>query len=88
MVGIGIDFLDIGISYVRQGLNWVRDILNNIATWLPLDSNLSVSIVFLLVSLWLGSFITKKFVTRPFSGSYILWSLIISLSIFLNLMYL
>jgi len=76
------------VFYVRQGLGWVRELLMKIVGFLPIDAQLSLTILFLAVSLWLGHFITKKFVTRPFSGSYIIWYLIISLSIFLNLLYL
>jgi len=88
-MSLGIGILDTGLGYIQQGLSWVRDILTRVAGWLPLgEPELIVTIVFLLASFWVGHFITKRFVTRPFSGSYILWYLIISISIFLNLMYL
>mgnify|MGYP001563284384 CR=1 FL=1 len=87
-MNLGIGFLDKGMSYIQQGLEFVRSILNKIATILPFDPQLSVTVVFLLTSLWLGHLISKKFVVSPLSGSYILWTLIISISIFLNLMYL
>ena len=87
-MALGIGILDTGLGYLQQGLDWVRNLLTTIAGWLPLDAELSVTILFLLVSLWAGHFITKKFVIHPLSGSYIFWTLIISLSIFLNLMYL
>ena len=85
---IGIGLLDQGLSYIQQGLEFVRGILTTVAGWLPLNPNLSVSIIFLLASLWIGHFIIKKFTTRPFNLPYVIWTLIISISIFLNLMYL
>ena len=87
MTSLGIDFLDLGINYIRQGLMWIRDTLTNVAGYLPLDANLAVTIVFLAVSLWLGNIIAKKFVTKPMSFPYLLWTIVISISIFLNLMY-
>ena len=88
MVKIGVELLDQGINYIRIGLDLIRDFLIKIAGWLPLDSNLAITILFLLVSLWGGHFIVKRFVVRPFQFSYLPWVLIISISIFLNLMYL
>ena len=87
-MGLGITVLDQGMSYVQQGLELVRSILNKVATLSPFDPQLSVTVIFLLASLWAGNTIAKKFVTRPWSGSYIIWTLVISISIFLNLMYL
>ena len=76
------------VFYAREGLGWIRTLLTKIADFLPIDAQLSLTILFLALSLWIGHFITKRYVTRPLSGSYILWYIIISLSIFLNLMYL
>lgn len=87
-MSLGIEILDTGLGYIQQGLDWIRGILTKVAGWLPLNPDLSVSIIFLLASLWIGHFIVKKFVVRPFSPAYIVWTLIISISIFLNLMYL
>ena len=83
-----VEIINQGIGYVRQGLDVVRDFLMNITGWLPWDEQLSVMIVFLVVSLSVGHIITKRFVTRPLQLSYLPWFLIISISIFLNLMYL
>jgi len=76
------------VFYAREGLGWIRTLHTKIADFLPIDAQLSLTILFLALSLWIGHFITKRYVTRPLSGSYILWYIIISLSIFLNLMYL
>ena len=85
---LGIEVLDIGLGYIREGLEFVREILMKIANFVPIGNpELIVTIVFLLASLWIGHFIVKRFVTRPWSGGYVLWYLIISISIFLNLMY-
>ena len=86
---IGLDLLDKGMSYVQQGLQFVRDILNKVAGWIPFgEPEIIVAVVFLLASLWLGHLIVKRFVIRPTEFHYIIWYIIISLSIFLNLMYL
>lgn len=85
---IGIGLLDQGLGYVQSGLTWVRELLTSVAGWLPINSDLAVTIVFLVASLWAGQFIIKKLVTRPFSVGYIPYTLIVSISIFLNLMYL
>ena len=86
---IGIGLLDTGMSYVSQGLEFIRGILNKIASWIPFgEPNLVVAIVFLLASIFIGQFIAKKFTVKPFAMPYIIWTIIISLSIFLNLMYL
>lgn len=87
-MGLGIEFLDIGIGYIQQGLGWVRGMIGTLAGYIPgIEQNLAVTILFLGLSLYAGNLIVNKFVTRPLSGSYVLWTLIISLSIFLNLMY-
>jgi len=78
-----------GVSYARNGLHFVKDLLTKIAGFIPvIDADLAVAIVFLLFSLWLSYFIVKKFVTKPLSGSYIIWTFLISISIYLNLSYL
>lgn len=89
MSSLGIPMLDKGMTFIQQGLQFVRDILFKIAGFIPLgDPNLIITIVFLFASLWLGHFIAKRFVTQPFSIGYLLYTLIITISIFLNLMYL
>ena len=86
---IGLNLLDKGMSYIQQGLDFVRNILNKVAGFIPFgEPNLIVTIVFLLASIFIGQFIAKKFTVKPFSMPYIIWTIIISLSIFLNLMYL
>ena len=87
-MGLGIAILDTIMGYVSQGLELIRSILNKVAALSPFDPTLSVTVIFLLASIWFGHFITKKFVTQPFSIGYLPWTLIISLLIFLNLLYL
>ena len=88
-MSLGIEFLDTGMSYIQQALQFVRDALHKVADIIPMgDPNLIITILFLLTSLWLGHFVAKRFVTQPFSMGYLLWTLVISISIFLNLMYL
>ena len=86
---IGIGLLDISLGYIQQGLEWVRGILNGVANWIPWGNpELVVTIIFLLSSIWLGRMLVSRFVTRPFSVPYVFYTIIIIISIFLNLMYL
>jgi len=83
-----LEIVNSGIGYTQQGLEWIRNFLIKIAEYLPIDAELSVMILFLAVSLFIGHFIAKRFVTRPWQLSYIIYTLIISISLFFNLMYL
>ncbi len=83
-----VEIINQGIEYARQGLEVVRNFLVGIIGVLPWDEQLSLMIIFLATSLLVGYFIVHRFVTRPFQLSYLPWLLIISISIFLNLMYL
>ena len=83
-----VDLVNQGIGYARQGLDVVRGFLLKIVGFLPWDEQLSLMLLFLAVSLFAGHFITKRFVTRPFQLPYLIWFLVISASIFLNLLYL
>lgn len=84
-----LQLVDEGVAYATSGITFVRELLTNLAGYLPfMEANLAVAIVFLFASLWAGNFIVDKFVTRPFSMPYIAYTLAISASVFLNLMYL
>ena len=86
---LGISILDEGILYIQQGLGWIRETINNLAGYIPgIEQNLVVTILFLALSLYAGNFIVKKFAIKPFAFPYLPWTLIISISIFLNLIYL
>jgi len=83
-----IEYINTGIGFIQQGLNFIRVNLTKLVSFLPLDPQLSTTIIFLLFSLWLGGFIAKKFTTKPFSLPYLIYTILISVSIYLNLMYL
>lgn len=83
-----IEYLEIGILYIQNGLEVVRGLLTKVTSFLPWEAQSSLLILFLVLSLWVGYFITSRFVTRPLQLSYLPYYLIISISIFLNLMYL
>ena len=83
-----ISWIDKGISYIQIGLDWVRNIVDKVAGWLPFETSLITTILFLLLSLWLGQTIAKKFTTKPLSMPYVIWTIVIAISIFLNLVYL
>ena len=77
-----------GIGYARTGLGAVREFLTKITGWLPWDSELTIMLLFLAVSLLASHFIVKRFVTRPTQLPYLIWMVVIAISLFLNLMFL
>jgi len=83
-----VEIINQGIGYARTGLGAVRDFLIKITGWLPWDSQLTLMILFLAVSLMAGYFIVHRFVTRPLQLPYCIWLIVIAISIFLNLMFL
>ena len=83
-----IEYLDLGIGYIQNGLEVVRTFSTKLTSFLPWESQFSLTILFLGLSLWAGYFITSRFVTRPTQLSYLPYYIIISISIFLNLTYL
>lgn len=83
-----ISWLDKGISYVSAGLDFVRDIVSKIAGVVPAQSALISTLIFLFLALWLGYLLSRRFVVKPLQFPYILYYLLISLSLFLNLLYL
>lgn len=83
-----LTWLDKGVGFVQIGLEWVRGTLEKVANWLPWESGITLTILFLLVSIWFGQFVAKKFTTRPFQSIYLIWTLVISALTFLVLAYL
>jgi len=83
-----VEFIDKGFEYLIKGLDLVRGVLTTIASWLPWSEQLSLMVLFLVLSLWLSYNLIKKFVTNPISSAYILYYLIIVAMMFLLLMYL
>lgn len=82
------DYLTIGMGYVKTGLSFIREWIVKIINFTGIDGQLGTMILMLAFSLLLGRIIVKRFVTKPYSGSYLIWSLIISLLFFIILMYL
>ena len=82
------EYLDIGMSYVRLGINFVRDLIGKVIGWTGFDSRLGTMILMLAVSILLARLIAKRYVTKPFSGMYFIPTIIITLLIFILLMYL
>ena len=83
-----VEIINQGVEYVRTGLSVVRDLLTKVTGWLPWDGQLTLMILFLAVSFMVGYFIVHRFVTRPLQLPYIIWLIVIAISIFLNLMFL
>jgi hypothetical protein len=83
-----LELINQGIGYVRQGFEIVRNLLTKVVGFLPWDEQLSLTVLFLAASFFAGHFIVKRFVTKPFQLPYCIWLIVISISIFLNLMFL
>ncbi len=83
-----VELVNQGIGYVRTGLEAVRGFLTKIVGYLPWDEQLSLMILFLVASFLAAHFIVNRFVTRPFQLPYVIWLIVIAISIFLNLMFL
>ncbi len=83
-----VELINQGVGYARTGLEAVRGFLTKIVGFLPWDEQLSLMILILAVSIFVGHLIVKRFVTRPFQLPYLIWLLVIAISIFLNLMFL
>ena len=83
-----IEILDTWVGYAISGLDKVREVIIKGAEYLPWQADLSLTILLLLTSLFIGHWITSRFVTRPTQLSFLPYYLIISTSIFLNLKYL
>jgi uncharacterized protein YacL len=81
-------WLDKGIGIVRTGLDFVRDLVEKVALKLPWESTLTTTILFLIISIWISYLISKRFTIKPLRFPYIIWMLLITISIFLNLVYL
>jgi hypothetical protein len=83
-----LSIVDTIVGYIQTGLEFVRDNLNKVAEWLPWDSSLTMTALFILIAIWVGGFIGKKYSTRPWSFPYALYTVIISIMVFLLLAYL
>jgi len=86
---MGIEtYLDIGMSYIKIGTSWTRDLIDKIISFTGFSGRLGTMILMMIVSLLLARILIKGMVTRPFSSPYLLKTAIITLLIFILLMYL
>ena len=83
-----VELINQGVGYARIGLEAVRSFLMKIGGFLPWNEQLTLMVLFLAVSLFAGHFIVHRFVTRPLQLPYVIWMVVIAISIFLNLMFL
>ncbi len=83
-----VEIVNQGLEYVRTGFSVFREFLMKITGWLPWDEQLSLMILFLAASFIAGHFIVHRFVTRPLQLPYLIWLIVIAISVFLNLMFL
>jgi hypothetical protein len=81
------EIIDLGMSYVHIGTTWVRDLITKLIGFTGFDGRLGTIILMLILSAWLGHLVAKRFVTRTWSGTYFVWTSLISLLWFLILMY-
>ncbi len=82
-----IETINTGFEYLFKGLDLIRNILIKISSFLPWAEEISVMVVFLVLSLYLSYLLIKKFVTNPISLPYILYYFIIVLMMFTILNY-
>lgn len=82
------DYVTTGMGFVKIGLSFIREWIGKIISFTGVDGVLFTMILMLILSLVLGRLIAKRFVTKPFSGTYFIWTIVISLLIFMILMYL
>jgi len=69
-------------------IHFIRDSMTTGLTSMGQDATLIVPIIMLVISLFAGYWLIKKFTMTPFSGKYIGWFLIIVALIFMVLNYL
>lgn len=81
--------IDTGMNYVHIGASWVRDLLTKLINYIPgADGRLWTIILMFAISLYVGHWLAKGFVTRPYGSSvYLIRTLIISILIFITLTY-
>ncbi len=87
MMGVQ-DYVNIGMSYLQIGLAFIREWISKIIGFTGLDGALWTMVLMLVVSLLLARLICKRFVTKPLGGMYFIPTIIITLLIFVILMYL
>jgi len=77
-----IELLDTGYEWFSKGLEIVRNIVIKVASWLPWEENLSLAILFLILSVFLSYKFISKFTTHPFSTQNIFYMLLLSFMMF------
>ena len=82
-----INYLDKVVSYLQQGTEFIRGILMNIAGFLSLEERFGLTIFCLVLAAYLGYFLVRKLVVNPLRIPYLIYYLIITLLIFVTLMY-
>ena len=83
-----MEYLNQGYGYFSKGLEFVRGIIIKVAGWLPWEAELSMAILFLILSIFLSYKFICKFTVHPFSTQNIIYLIIQSLMLFVIFMYL
>lgn len=83
-----VEYLDQGFEWFSKGLEIVRNVIIKIASWLPWESELSLAVLFLALSIFLSYKFICKFTVHPFSTQNIIYLIIQALMLFIILMYL
>jgi hypothetical protein len=79
--------IDLGISYLKAVTSGTREMIEKIISYTGFDGRLGVIILMLAFSIILGNFIARRYVTKPWSGTYFLFTGLISLMWFIILVY-
>ena len=77
-----MEYLDTGYLWFSKDLEIIRNSVTYIAKWLPWETELSLAILFLILSVFLSYKFISKFTTHPFSTQNIFYMLLLSFMMF------
>lgn len=83
-----MEYLDTGFKWFSKGLEIIRNMVIYIAKWLPWEEQLSLAILFLVLSVFLSYKFICKFTTHPFSTQNIAYLLMLAFMMFTIFYYL
>lgn len=82
------EYIDGGVGYVHNVLTFIRDGISNIIGATGFDGRLGLMIIMAIVAFLLSYSIFRRFVIKPYDIRYLSWTIIVTLLMFLLLVYL
>lgn len=80
--------IDAGMNYVHIFTSGTRDLITKILSYIPnFDGRLGLIILTFILSIFLAKLIAKRYVVKPFSGTYFVWTSVLTLMWFIILTY-